>query len=216
MREKEKHTRIIYVRHGKPDFPHDRLYCDEREDPLLTDEGVRQAEAAAELLKGEAVDAVYVSPMQRTRMTAQPIIAALQAPLHVDDQLKERPFGLWDGMYFDDIQRDFPDEFKAWKRDPVGFVPQGGETIHEHSDRISAAVQRIISNHTGETVVVVMHVGPIRMCVTQALQMPLSAYRRLTVDYGSLTRIDYGRRQDNLIYLNRQLIRSGDPCLAPI
>jgi len=216
MREKEKHTRIIYVRHGKPDFPRDRLYCDEQEDPPLTDEGVRQAEAAAELLKNEPVDAIYVSPMQRTRMTAQPIIDALKTPFHVDDQLKERPFGLWDGMYFDDIQRDFPDEFKAWKRDPVGFVPQGGETIHEHSDRIGAAVQRIITSHPGGTVVVVMHVGPIRMCVTQALQMPLSAYRRLTVDYGSLTRIDYGRRQHNLIYLNRQLTLSEASCLAPV
>jgi broad specificity phosphatase PhoE len=216
MREKEKHTRLIYVRHGMPDFPRDRLYCDEREDPLLTDEGVRQAEMAAELLQNEPVDAVYVSPMQRTRMTAQPIIDVLNVPFHVDDKLKERPFGLWDGMYFDDIQRDFPDEFKAWKRDPVGFVPQGGETIQEHSDRISAAVQGIITRHPGETIVVVMHVGPIRMCVTAALQMPLSAYRRLTVDYGSLTRIDYGRRQHNLIYLNRQLIRSGDPCRAPL
>jgi len=216
MREKEKSTRVIYVRHGKPDFPHDRLYCDEREDPVLTEEGLKQAEAAAQLLKAEAVDAVYVSPMQRTRMTAQPIIDALNVPFHVDAQLKERPFGIWDGMYFDDIQRDFPDEFKAWKRDPVGFVPEGGETIQDHRVRITDAVQEIIARHPGGVVVIVMHVGPIRMCVTDALQMPLAAYRQLTVDYGSLTRIDYGRRQNNLIYLNRQLTCSSDPCLAQV
>lgn len=216
MREKEKHTRVIYVRHGKPDFPHDRLYCDDREDPVLTEEGIKQAKDAAKLLKAEPIDVVYVSPMQRTRMTAQPIIDTLNVPFHVDAQLKERPFGLWDGMYFDAIQNDFPDEFKAWKRDPVGFVPEGGETIQDHRVRITSAVQEIIGKHTGETIVVVMHVGPIRMCVTDALQMPLAAYRQLTVDYGSLTRIDYGRRQNNLIYLNRQLTCSSDPCLAQI
>jgi len=216
MREKEKHTRIIFVRHGKPDFPHDRLYCDEREDPVLTEEGLKQSQAAASLLVNEPVDAIYVSPMQRTRMTAQPIIDALNVPFHVDDQLKERPFGIWDGMFFDDIQRDFPDDFMTWKRDPVSFVPEGGESIEDHKVRITTALQRIRDRHPGETLVVVMHVGPIRMCVTDALQMPLVAYRQLTIDYGSLTRIDYGKRQNNLIYLNRQQTCSGEPCLAPI
>ena len=216
MREKEKNTRVIFVRHGQPDFPYDRLYCDEREDPVLTEEGKRQANEAAELLKAESVDAIYVSPLQRALMTAQPIIDALNVPFHVDAQLKERPFGAWDGMYFDDIQRDFPDEFKAWKRDPVGFVPEGGESIQDHRVRITSAVQQIVASHPGGMVVVVMHVGPIRMCVTDALQMPLLAYRQLTIDYGSLTRIDYGKRQNNLIYLNRQLTCPGDPCLAPI
>lgn len=216
MREKEKSTRVIFVRHGQPDFPYDRLYCDEREDPVLTDEGQRQAREAALLLKMEPVDAIYVSPLQRAVMTAQPIIDSLAVPYHLDAQLKERPFGIWDGMYFDDIQRDFPEQFKAWKRDPVGFVPEGGETIEKHKLRITAAIQDIVSRHPGGMVVVVMHVGPIRMCVTDALQMPLIAYRQLTIDYGSLTRIDYGKRQNNLIYLNRQLTCSGDPCRVPV
>lgn len=205
MREKEKSTRIIYVRHGKPDFPHDRLYCDDREDPPLTDEGRRQAEAAAQLLASlePQVDTVYASPLQRARSTAEPIVAALGDPaLHLDQELKERPFGEWDGLYFDTIANDYPEEFKAWKRDPVNFVPRGGEPMLEHRARIIGAVERIVARHPGETVVVVAHVGPIRMCISAALQMPLECYRRLNVDYASLTCIDYGRRQHNLIYMN--------------
>jgi len=203
MREKEKSTRVIFVRHGKPDFSYDRLYCDEREDPVLTDEGHLQAAAAAELLRHEPVDVIYVSPMQRTLMTAQPIIDILGVPVHTNAQLKERPFGIWDGLYFDAIQRDYPDEFKAWKRDPVSFVPEGGESIQDHMTRITGAVNGIVEAHPGELIVIVMHVGPIRMCVTDALGMPLIGYRQLTIDYGSLTRIDYGKRQNNLIYMNR-------------
>lgn len=203
MREKEKSTGVILVRHGKPDFPYDRLYCDEREDPVLTDEGHLQAAAAAELLRNEPVDVIYVSPMQRTLMTAQPIIDLLGVPVHTDPKLKERPFGSWDGLYFDAIQRDYPEEFKAWKRDPVSFVPDGGESIQDHMTRITGAVQGIVEAHPGQLIVIVMHVGPIRMCVTDALRMPLAGYRQLSVDYGSLTRIDYGKRQNNLIYMNR-------------
>ncbi|MBI5450193.1 MAG: histidine phosphatase family protein [Gammaproteobacteria bacterium] len=204
MREKEQSTRIIYVRHGKPDFPHDRLYCDDREDPVLTAEGLQQAQAAARQLASiePDVDRIYVSPMQRARLTAEPIIQAYGVPHTVDVDLKERPFGAWDGLYFDAIERDFPDQYRAWKQDPVMFVPQGGETIHAHRDRINGVIHRIIERHPGETIVVVAHVGPIRMCVTEALQMPLESYRRLTVDYASLTRVDYGRRQHNLVYMN--------------
>ncbi len=203
MREKEASTRIVYVRHGQVDFPHDRLYCDAREDPPLTPEGECQARAAAELLRGMAVDVIYTSPMRRARSTAEPIAAATGAPLQVHEGLKERPFGIWDGLYFDEIARDYPQEFAAWKQDPVHFVPPGGEPITEHARRIQAAVAEIRARHPGQIIVVVAHVGPIRMCVTEALGMPLEAYRRLTIDYGSLTCIDYGSRQHNLVYLNR-------------
>lgn len=202
MREKEKGTGVIFVRHGRADFPHDRLYCDDREDPALTPEGVQQALHAARLLAGQGVDAVYASPMQRTRSTAAAIVEATGAPLHIHSGLRERPFGIWDGLYFDEIARDYPEGFQAWKADPVYFVPEGGEAINDHLARVKGAVEEIVAAHPGGLLVVVAHVGPIRMCLTDALSMPLAAYRRLTVDYGSLSRIDYGRRQNNLIYMN--------------
>lgn len=202
MREKEKTTGVILVRHGQADFPSRRLYCDDREDPGLTELGRQQAQHAASLLQAEAVDVVYASPMQRTRATAAAIIEATGAPLHFDEQLKERPFGIWDGLYFDEIARDYPEGFRAWKEDPVYYVPEGGEAINDHMDRVTGALQRIIAAHPGQLIVVVAHVGPIRMCLTEALSMPLAAYRRLTVDYGSLSRVDYGTQQNNLIYLN--------------
>jgi len=202
MREKERATRVIYVRHGQADFPYDRLYCDDREDPPLTAEGREQAGQAAHLLQGEEVDVIYASPMQRTRTTAEVIAGKNGAALQCHDQLKERPFGIWDGLYFDAIARDYPDEFLAWKQDPVNFVPPGGETISDHRDRVIGAVAEIKGRHRGQTIVIVAHVGPIRMCITDALRMPLDGYRQLTIDYGALTRIDYGKHQDNLIFLN--------------
>lgn len=209
MREKEKSTGVILVRHGQPDFPRDRLYCDDREDPVLTEDGHRHAQEAASMLENEAVDVIYVSPLQRARMTAQPIIDKLSVPFHVEPKLRERPFGIWDGLYFEAIQRDYPEDFSSWKRDPVSFVPEGGESITDHMARICAAIQTIVQAHPGELIVIVMHVGPIRMCVTHALGMPLKGYRQLTVDYGSLTRIDYGKRQNNVIYLNRVANKAG-------
>lgn len=202
MREKEKTTGVIFVRHGEADFPGKRLYCDDREDPGLTERGRDQARHAAGLLADQPVDIVYASPMQRTRSTAEAIVEATGAPLHFDPQLKERPFGIWDGLYFDEIARDYPEEFRAWKQDPVYFVPEGGETINDHMVRVTGALGRIVAAHPGRLIVVVAHVGPIRVCITEALTMPLAGYRRLTIDYGSLSRVEYGDQQHNLVYLN--------------
>ncbi len=204
MREKEKSTSVIFVRHGQADFPHDRLYCDEREDPGLAPAGKLQAEAAAELLANEHLDILIASPMRRTQMTAEAIVRKTQVTMTTDPRLKERPFGIWDGLYFDDIARDYPEGFKAWKINPVEFVPEGGETIRDHHLRILSALNDHLRAHEGETIVITAHVGPIRMCICDALAIPLENYRQLSVDYGSLTRINYGRRQNNLIYLNRQ------------
>lgn len=203
MREKEPSTRIIYVRHGVTDFPKDRLYCDDKEDPVLNKLGLHQAQMAAGLLSNERIDAIFASPLQRTLMTARAIANESGVEVQTEPALKERPFGVWDGLYFDAIERDFPDDYLAWKKNPATYVPEGGESVYDLLARVKNALDNIILKHHGKTVVVVSHVGPIRVLVSQSLNMPLEHYRQLTIDYGSLTRVDYGKRQNNLIYLNR-------------
>jgi broad specificity phosphatase PhoE len=202
MREKELVTRVIYVRHGKTDFPTDRIYCDEREDPPLNAEGRGQARAAGELLRSQSVDVIYTSPSSRTRMTADAIAGSVNAPVIQEASLRERPFGLWDGLYFAEIAEQYPEAYQQWRRDPVHYTPSGGETIEDLLGRVTATVQKIIAEHHGKTIAVVSHVGPIRVCLTAALKIPVQWYRQLRIDYGSLTRVEYGKSQNNLVYAN--------------
>lgn len=204
MREKEPSTRIIYVRHGQTDFPSRRIYCDDREDPRLNDDGLSQAQGAGEFLRLHSVDAIYTSPSSRTRMTADQICRFADIPnTKIEDEaLSERRFGIWEGLFFDEISQKYADAYQLWKRDPVHYTPEGGETIDELMTRVSAAIQRIIEANFGKTIVVVSHVGPIRVALTSALKIPVQWYRQLRIDYGSLTRVDYGSSQNNLIYSN--------------
>jgi probable phosphoglycerate mutase len=202
MREKEKTTQVIFVRHGKTDFPVDRLYCDDKEDPDLNPEGVVHAGAAAKFLLDKGVAVIYASPSARTSTTAAAIAGSTGASVHFAESLRERPFGIWDGLYFDDIARQYPDDYQAWKENPVGFVPKGGESIQDMSTRVTRQISSLVVRHPGETVVLVTHVGPIRVSVAKALGMPIGAYRQLTVDYGSVSRVDLGKKQNNLVYLN--------------
>jgi len=202
MREKEKSTTVIYVRHGKTDFPIDRIYCDDREDPPLNSEGEEHARFAAGHLKNQSIDIIYCSPYQRTRMTTEAIVQATAAPVQEARDLRERGFGIWDGLYFDEIAHNYPEEFVSWKQDPVHYSPPGAESMEEVLQRVTGQLNRILAEHRGETVVVVSHVGPIRLAISDAIGLPTAHYRRLGIDYGALSRVDYGRSQNNLIYMN--------------
>ncbi len=205
MRSKEQSTRILFVRHGQTDFPLDRIYCDEREDPALNRRGRLQAKSAAVYFQNLAVAAIYVSPALRTRMTAAEIADVTGIEPMVRPELVERRFGLWEGLYFDEIERDYPEAYQQWKQDPVNYTPEGGETVPDLVTRVGGAVDDIVAAHRGETVVVVTHVGPIRVMVTRAFDIPLGMYRQLRIDYASLNCIDYGETRNNLIFLNKTL-----------
>lgn len=200
MREKEAHTTLLFVRHGDPDYPEDRIYA-RADDPGLTDGGRRQAAMLGDWVKGERIDALYASPTRRTRETAEPMAAALGLDIHFDGRLEERHFGVWEGLDFDVIRRDHPEDFGAWKADPIGFAPEKGETIADVGKRVEAVVEELKARHPGRTTLVVTHVGVIRTVLCQALKAPLAEYRRFHVATGSVARIDYGRRQANLMYL---------------
>lgn len=202
MREKEATTRILFVRHGKTDFPTDRIYCDDREDPKLNAEGRAHATFAANLLASQAVEAIYTSPSNRTRMTAEIIAEGLGAPIAEIEELRERRFGVWDGLYFSQIAQDYPDDYQAWRQDIVHYTPNGGETIPQLKDRVVSVVEQLVSKHKSRLVVVVSHVGPIRVALADAMKIPMENYRQIRIDYGAVSRVDYGKIQNNLAFSN--------------
>ncbi len=202
MREKELSTRVIFVRHGQTNFPIDRIYCDEREDPALNEDGKAQAKGAADLLKNMEIGAVYASPALRTRMTAGAIAKHHGLGIEYNDALRERRFGIWEGLYFHEIEQNFTDEFQQWKQDQAGFAPSGGESAYDLYDRAALVLDRIVADNRGNTVVVVSHVGPIRVLLAESIGMPVQSFRSLRIDPASLSCVDYGSKQNNLLLLN--------------
>lgn len=203
MREKEKATRVILVRHGETDFPKDRVYCDAKEDPALSVAGCAQAEQAASFLASVDISAIYASPLLRTKMTAEEIAKNHdQLSIEFEPDLVERNFGDWEGMYFDEIESQYPEQYRQWKENQAAFKLGAGESVYDLSDRVSPVMERIVASHAGQTVVVVAHVGPIRVLLAKALNLPVEGYRQLAIDPASMTGIDYGVSQNNLMFMN--------------
>ncbi|MBR2528356.1 MAG: histidine phosphatase family protein [Blautia sp.] len=75
--------RIIFVRHGEPDYDRD----------CLTEEGKKQAAAAAERLFRENISMIYTSPNGRARETASYTAALLGLPVIILDYMHEISWG---------------------------------------------------------------------------------------------------------------------------
>ncbi|MDX1811687.1 MAG: histidine phosphatase family protein [Gammaproteobacteria bacterium] len=202
MRNKEKSTNIYFVRHGQTDFPTDRIYCDDREDPELNKNGLYQASHAANYLKDKELSAIYASPAKRTQMTASAISQVSGVLVKTDNRWVERRFGIWEGLFFQEIEEKFPEQYLAWKKDKVRYTPEKGETIEDVRNRLTGSLETLVQRHSGENIAVVSHVGPIRIAVCDAMAIPLGNYRQLRIDYASVSRIDYGQTLNNLITLN--------------
>ena len=79
--------RIVFVRHGEPDYEHD----------CLTFGGHLQSLAAAERLKEEGIEEIWSSPLGRARETAQAASEALSLPVRILDFMPEVSWGSRDG-----------------------------------------------------------------------------------------------------------------------
>lgn len=85
---------IVLVRHAQPEWVRDGVNID---DPPLTITGRTQAEHLAQWLKDEDFDEVLVSPLLRTRQTAQPFLQATGRELVIEPWLEEIRSPIWHG-----------------------------------------------------------------------------------------------------------------------
>ena len=182
-------TLLLLVRHGQT--PTTGKILPGRAPGLhLADHGNDQARSAASrLAELPKVDAVYASPLERTRETAAPIGKALKLPVRADRGLLEADFGEWTGKELKDLMK-LP-EWSTVQRAPSTFRFPGGESFLEMQSRIVGALDRLRERHPGGVVVAVSHADPIKAAVAHAMGTHLDLFQRIVISPCSVTAIAY-------------------------
>jgi broad specificity phosphatase PhoE/ribonuclease HI len=179
-------TRFLLLRHGQTELSTQRRYSG-RGDPALTEIGRGQADAAAQYIAAKGgISAVITSPLQRAYDTAARAGKALGLDVNVDDDLIETDFGAWEGLTFGEAAERDPELHRRWLRD-ASVQPPGGESFDSVAERVRQARARIITEHAGETVLVVSHVTPIKTLLRMALDAGPGILYRLHLDLASLS-----------------------------
>lgn len=178
-------TLVLLVRHGLT--PTTGLKLPGRAPGLhLSDEGRRQAEAAAQRIAAlRHVTAVYASPVERARETGGPIARARHLALRIERDLAELDNGEWTGITLERARKR--PEWEIVQHHPSGFRFPGGESFMEMQTRMTDAVGRLAERHRGGTIVVVSHADPIKAFVAHALGTPLDLFQRIVIAPASIT-----------------------------
>lgn len=193
-------TTIILVRHAQTRSNMNGRYMGWIDEDL-SEEGIWQAEQLSRRLEGRSIDFAYSSPLRRACRTAQIIAMPHSIPVSLIEGLGEIRIGAWEGMYAVEIEANFPDIWRVWRRDPSGFQMPGGESLSQVGERAIASFEDIVEANRGQQVLVVTHDVVVRLLVAYCLDVSSSIYRRLEVANASLTIIQLidGRRRLRLL-----------------
>lgn len=188
---KPNHTRLLLIRHGATTLSAEDRFAGAT-DVQLSEEGRAQATALGERLMSEALSAIYVSPMGRTRETAQLASGGRSVTLNVEDGLREINHGRWEQKTRAEVEASFPDEYASWEADPFTFAPEGGESGAAVMARALPVIRKIVVAHVGSTVAVVSHKATIRLILCGILGIDARGYRdRLDQSPACLNVLDF-------------------------
>ena len=181
-------TRVLAIRHGETAWNVDTRIQGQLDVPL-NDIGRWQAHRLALAVSDEGIDAVYASDLLRAMQTAQAVAAGTGREIVTDPGLRERGFGVFEGLTYAEIQQRFPEMSERWrKRDPTFGAP-GGETLRDFFDRSVATVTRLALAHPGQTIAVVSHGGVMDALYRAASRIALDAPRSWQLGNASINRL---------------------------
>jgi probable phosphoglycerate mutase len=149
-------TALIVVRHGETLWNREKRMQGTTDTPL-SEVGQAQARALGRRLAGKEFSALYASDLCRARDTASIIAEHTGRRLVTDARLRERCFGIFEGLTAREIEQRFPEEHARFvSRDPAYEVP-GGECASRFAERCLGCLAEIAGRHRGEEIVVVTH-----------------------------------------------------------
>ncbi|MEL7332071.1 MAG: histidine phosphatase family protein [Cyanobacteria bacterium J06560_2] len=185
--------KLYLLRHGETTFSQSGGYCGAT-DAELTESGQAMAKAFSDEYKKLPWQAIYCSPMKRTRATAAPIVTATETTPQLRDGLKEINYGDWEGRTQADVKESLCEDYYAWMTEPSWNPPTGGETAVEISNRAMAVIAEIEEKYTDGNVLIVSHKATLRIILCSLLGIDLGRYRdRLDYPAASLSVVRFGK-----------------------
>jgi probable phosphoglycerate mutase len=181
-------TTLLLARHGATDFSVEKRFSGiGGVDKPLNALGNAQAQALArEISERGRADVIVASPLLRTQQTAAYISEAIGIPVEPDEGFAECAFGEWDGFTFTEVRERWPEQLNSWLAS-TEIAPPGGESFADVNRRVEAARLGVLERHAGKRVIIVAHVTPIKVMVSQALETDLTLLFKMELSPCSLT-----------------------------
>ena len=180
-------TTFYLLRHGLPEGD-DCLRG--QTDFALTPTGYQQMLNACEHLP--KIDSIISSPLSRCADFSKDHAKQHNTSLTFNDDLQEMNFGQWDGEKHDVLWQKHPQALEKFWQDPRSQQPPEGESFIAFEKRVNRCRQKLLSDNSEQTLLLITHAGVMRIFLNWALAISTDNHSMLTalsLPYASLIKI---------------------------
>jgi phosphoserine phosphatase len=194
-------TSIYLVRHGQTAWNKEEIFRG-RTDIPLDETGLKQAELAGEYFRGMEIHAIYSSPLSRAWETAQKISQIHNLKVQPLQGILDMSFGKWEGQSHRDIQKNDKEIYRQWREEPHQVRLPGGESLDEVRARSMAALEGVIRENSGKTLVLVSHRVICKVLICAILGLDNSHFWQITQDTTAINLIQHKDQRYILSLMN--------------
>ena len=190
---------IIFLRHAQAEKNTKRILAGRTEGVPLTKTGIEQAERIAKYLAPIDISAIYSSPIERAKHTAEIVAKNCLLDVVLDERLTEINMGKFTRMNYDDMFAKYGNIFlKFYENDPV-ISEHEVETFPDVQKRVLEMVDHVLKKHNNENVILVTHMDPIKSMLAKVMNLVPKTLFELIIANASLTII---KEQDEIFSLS--------------
>lgn len=184
-------TTLLVIRHGETVWNVQERFQGHGDSPL-TETGRRQVLALGRRMRRMNFDALISSDLGRARETAEIIAGQTGHPVATDSRLRERNFGMLEGLTFDEIAENHGLVLERLYADEPDYVVPGGESHRQHYARNIGFVEEWMGKNAGATAAIVVHGGVLDSLFRYTASLPLTRPRCYATTNASLSIFSHG------------------------
>jgi probable phosphoglycerate mutase len=183
--------KLCMVRHGETAWNAEGRVQGQLDIPL-SDTGHAQARALARALAEEKFDVLYSSDLVRVQQTARPLASLLgKAPI-LDPRLRERHYGVFQGMTYSEAKLRLPADYARFKDKDPDYDFGTGESLKAFADRVLRFFDELLRREAGKDVLVFTHGGVLEILYRHATKRGLSTPRDFEIPNAAVNRLEHG------------------------
>ncbi len=177
---------VIFLRHGQAKNNIERILTGRTPNIPLTEKGIDQAEKTAKFLEQMNISAIYSSPIERAKHTAEIVAKHNSLDVITDDRLIELDMGKFTGVPYDEIFTSHGNVFMKFYNGELEIAHNGVETFSEVKKRVLSIVDHVIEKHPDQNVVLVTHMDPIKAMLATVVDLSPTNLFELIIANASL------------------------------
>ena len=183
-------TQLILIRHAQTQWNQQHRMQGQSDSPL-TETGVLQSRLLGQRLARMQFTALYSSDSGRAHHTARNVAEITGHQVIVDSRLRERHFGVFEGLTGEEIRARYPEAYARFKSRDVDYVIPDGESGRAFRERALRSLGEIAARHADELIVVITHGLVLDVVFRAAVGVPFEVPRTFDLVNAGINRFRY-------------------------